>query len=274
MRRSLLFHRLLLVDTESHRVAPEATVALVTWNSPTSRNALTVALGDTFKEEMSRLRSLRDLRAIVLTGSGAAFSAGGDAKFLAERLTDTKEGNYNAMRGFYSRFLSLRDVGVPVIAAVNGHAIGAGMCIALACDMRIVNEAAKLSVNFVKLGIHPGMGASYFLPQICGHGVASRLLLTGEPITGAYAMKVGIASEALAEADVLPRAIAVAKDLAGACSALAVREMVKTLRENDADGLEAALRREATAQAECYADGRDLKEGLAALSEKRPAKFF
>lgn len=272
MRRSL--RRLtLLLDLESHRVSPKATVAVVTFDSPSTRNALTADIGKKFKHLMSDIRARDDVKCVVLTGKGAAFSAGGDAKFLADRIQDTFDNNVATMKDFYGYYLSIRDAGAPVVAAVNGHAIGAGMCISLACDIRIVNQNAKLSVNFSRLGIHPGMGATYFLPKLVGFSRASRLLLTGETITGSEASELGIASEAVLEGDVLPRAIAIARDIAANTSSIAVSELVKTLRLDDPSQLAAALQREAEAQAACYRQGNDLAEALAALKEKRNPVF-
>lgn len=270
-RRSV--NRLLHVDVDKFRVSASATVAVVTFDSPKTRNAMTVAEGNLFSAAMEDLKARKDVRCIVLTGAGSAFSAGGDSAFLAQRIQDTHQGNIIAMRSFYSKFLSLRDVGVPVIAAINGHAIGAGMCVSLACDIRIVSKEAKLSVNFTKLGIHPGMGATYFLPRLVGVSQASRLLLTGDTIDGADAVRLGIASEALPADKVLERSISIAQDIASNTSRIAVTELVQTLRGDDTIGLDVALEREANAQAACYAEGRDLAEALAAMKEKRTPNF-
>lgn len=272
MRRT--FCRLsLLVDLETHRLSPQSTVAVLTFDAPATRNAMTVALGESFKATMETLTQRDDVRCVVLTGKGAAFSAGGDASFLSDRTRDTYEGNIRAMRNFYGYFLSLRSLEAPVVAAINGHAIGAGMCVTLACDVRIVNKDAKVAVNFTRLGIHPGMGATYFLPKLIGTSRASRLLLSGEMISGSEACSLGIASEAVAEADVLPRALALARDIAKNTSRIAVKELVQTLRQDDPTALDAALAREAAAQAECYAEGKDLTEALLAMKEKRPPVF-
>lgn len=271
--RSSLRRLSLLLDLDTHRVSSKATVALIAFDAPTTRNALTAETGKRFKNIMADLKARDDVRCIVLTGKGAAFSAGGDAKFLADRIKDTYEGNVAVMREFYGYYLSIRDAGAPVVAAINGHAIGAGMCVSLACDIRVVNKDAKLSVNFSKLGIHPGMGATYFLPKLIGSSRASRLLITGETITGAEAASLGIASEALSETEVLPKALLIAKEIASNTSKIAVGELVKTLRLDDSTQLTAALQREAEAQAACYRQGTDLAEALLALKEKRNPIF-
>jgi enoyl-CoA hydratase/carnithine racemase len=233
---------------------------------------MTVGMGNEFLETMTTLGKMPDLRAVILTGAGRAFSAGGDASFLRARIADTPENNVQEMRRFYSRFLSLRDVGVPVIAALHGPAVGAGFCVALASDLRVVHASSKYAVNFVRIGIHPGMGATYSLPRLVGHAAASSLLLTGESITGTEAHRLGLATACCETPEAV---VAKAQELAlavGTGSATAVRETLKTLRGSES-ALAAALQREAEAQAVNYAEARDLDEALNALKARRAPVF-
>ena len=113
------------------------------------------------------------MRAAILTGAGRAFSAGGDLDWLMARHRDTPENNVAVMTEFYKRFLVLRRLPVPVIAAINGPAIGAGLCLAVGgADLRVASTGAKLGVTFTKLGLHPGMAATFFLPQLVGPQVS------------------------------------------------------------------------------------------------------
>ena len=113
------------------------------------------------------------VRAAILTGAGRAFSAGGDLDWLMARHRDTPENNVAVMTEFYKRFLVLRRLPVPVIAAINGPAIGAGLCLAVGgADLRVASAGAKLGVTFTKLGLHPGMAATFFLPQLVGPQVS------------------------------------------------------------------------------------------------------
>lgn len=121
---------------------------------------------------------LPQVRVVILTGEGKAFSAGGDLDFLLNRANDEPGNNAPMMRAFYARFLSLLQLPVPVIAAINGPAIGAGMCVAAACDLRIAAKTTDMGFTFAKLGLHPGMGCTFFLPALIGQQNASRLLLT------------------------------------------------------------------------------------------------
>lgn len=253
------------------RLPNGAKVAQITLEHPPSRNALTALMGEQFRDAINRIRSDQAIRAVVITGAGSAFSAGGDVTFLQNRISDTRDGNIAEMRAFYDRFLCLRTLPIPVIAAINGHAIGAGFCVALACDFRVVSEKARLALNFTRLGIHPGMGATYTLPRLIGHSEASRIILTGQEVSPEAAKHMGIAHEVVPTDQVMPEAMKLAEAVCTA-SPVAVSETVMTLR-GCPEALAAALQREAEAQATCYAQGRDLKEALAALKEKRSATF-
>ena len=103
-----------------------------------------------------------------MTGAGRAFSAGGDLSWLRQRARDTPSRNVEIMRNFYERFLSIRRVPLPVVCAINGHAIGAGLCFAMACDIRVASERAKMGFTFVGLGLHPGMACTHLVASIAG----------------------------------------------------------------------------------------------------------
>jgi enoyl-CoA hydratase len=250
----------------------EATgVAILTLNDPKRKNALTVEMGEQFLEAVGQIREDTRLRAVVLRGAGDAFSAGGDFRFLLDRTNDSPVQNSAEMRKFYDRFLQIRSVPVPTIAAMHGPAIGAGLCLALACDLRICAEEAKLGATFVGLGLHPGMGATHFLPQLVGPQVAGRLMLTGEVILGWEAQRLGLVLEALPTDAVIPRGLTLARQIA-AQGPVAVRSCVRSLRNIQDRNLEQDLWREADAQAHCYATA-DLKIGLDAIRTREKPRF-
>lgn len=113
-----------------------------------------------------------------MKGNGRAFSAGGDLKFLNDRMKIDANTNREEMLRFYRRFLSIRSLQVPTLAAINGVAVGAGLCLAMACDLRpAVAETAKLSVNFVRIGLHPGLASTHFFPLLLGPQIGAQLLL-------------------------------------------------------------------------------------------------
>jgi enoyl-CoA hydratase/carnithine racemase len=114
-------------------------------------------MGDNFQEAVQSIAADKDTRVVILTGSGKAFSAGGDLDFLESRTKDTPQNNAAIMRQFYAKFLCFRkDLKVPVISAINGAAVGAGMCLACATDIRLAVKDATMGVNFATLGMHPG----------------------------------------------------------------------------------------------------------------------
>jgi enoyl-CoA hydratase/carnithine racemase len=248
----------------------ENAVARLTLDDAARKNAMSPELGDALGERVRELQARPDVRAVVLTGAGGAFSAGGDLGMLQRMRTVPFDEAKAFMRSFYGRYLSILDVGVPTIAAVDGPAIGAGLCVALACDLVVVGEDSKLALNFVQLGLHPGMGATYLLPRKVGAQRAAELLFTGRRFDGTEARDLGLALEAVPATQVLPRAMALAAQVA-ANAPLAVRALRRALAV-DKQALEAALEHEARAQAESYASA-DLAEGLAAAAQRRAPQF-
>ncbi len=120
----------------------------------------------------------------------------------------------DGMRNFYGLFLAVRDLPFPTIAAINGHAIGAGLCVALACDIRVVAREARLGLNFTRLGLHPGMGATWTLPRLVGPALAAELLYTSRSIDGEEAARIGLANRALPATQVLESARTTAREAA------------------------------------------------------------
>jgi enoyl-CoA hydratase len=248
-------------------------VAVLTLDDPERRNAMTETMGDDLTARCAEVAADPGVRAVVLTGAPPAFSAGGDLAMLEELGRRAREEGFDAtdhMRAFYRRFLAVRDLPQPVVAAINGHAVGAGLCVALACDLRLVAEDAKVGLNFARLGLHPGMGGSWLLPRTLGEQQAKLWLYTGRLVSGSDAAGAGLALEALPADEVLPAARQLASEIASA-SPVVVRQLKTTLATLP-DGLDAALDREASAQAENYAS-EDLLEGLAAGRERRRPTF-
>ncbi|MFO7777463.1 MAG: enoyl-CoA hydratase/isomerase family protein [Nitriliruptoraceae bacterium] len=249
-------------------------VAVLTLDDPDRRNAMTAAMGDELARRCDELTADDGLRVVVLTGTPPAFSAGGDLDMLEDLARRAREEHFDAgpvMRAFYTRFLRVGELPVPVIAAVNGHAVGAGLCVALAADLRIVSTSAKLGLNFARLGLHPGMGGSWFLPRLLGPERAAAWLYTGALYDGATATAQGLALEAVESDAALPRALELAAEIA-ASSPVVVRQLKRTLTATPQLDLATALAGEAAAQAVSYASA-DLAEGLAAARAKRPARF-
>jgi enoyl-CoA hydratase len=250
-----------------------AGVVLLTLSDPDRRNAMTAEMGVALSAALTGLAGRSDVRALVLTGAGSAFSGGGDLALLEDKAADAKSGHDQtaSMRRFYDAFLSVVDAPFPVLAAVNGAAIGAGACVAVACDLAIVSEDAAIGFNFVRLGIHPGMGGSWSLPRLVGPQRAAELLYTGRLITGREAADYGLALEAVPTKDVLPRTLELAAAIARSAPQ-PVRQLKQSLAGAASRTLAQQLDVEAAAQGENYRTA-DVDEGLRAARERRAPTF-
>lgn len=228
------------------------------FNDPARLNAMGEAMAAEFRSLYARLR-VETPRCLILTGAGRAFSAGGDLDMLEAKRRVSVEENRRLMLEFYASFLDLLRLEIPLIAAIHGHAVGAGMVLACACDIRLAEPDARLGFPFARLGLHPGMGATWFVPR-----AAAEMLLTGRMVDAEEGLRLGlltrIASPVLEEA----RAVA-AGVVAGGPEA--VRATLRSLRHPPAS-LQEALEREAHEQALSYARP-EFAEGLRAALEKR-----
>ena len=239
-------------------------------NDPDRRNAMSLEMADQFRAVIDRLREDPDKRLLVLTGAGRAFSAGGDLVMLREKAKRSESRNRADMLAFYDAFLCMLSLPIPIIAAVNGHAIGAGACLAMACDYRVVVTPAKIGFTFTRLGLHPGMGATCLLPRIAGFAGAQDLLLSGRVVSATEAEELGLVNQR-----VTPDALTATVEAYGAelraAGPLATAGLLATLRPQPT-ALQQALDREASQQAKDYASP-DFQEGIAAALAGRRAEF-
>ncbi|MFN8388927.1 MAG: enoyl-CoA hydratase/isomerase family protein [Bdellovibrionota bacterium] len=259
------------VRAELVRLSQSGGVFELELNDPSSRNAMSEEMAAEFYQRVLALRENPEVRVLVLTGAGQAFSGGGHLDMLFEKTKLSREKNRELMELFYRQFLSVRDLDVPVIAKVNGHAVGAGLCLAMACDIRIAAEEAKLGLNFVQLGLHPGMGATYFLPRLVGAARAAELLFSGKIITAKYAAEIGLVNECVAGDTLSPKVAELAQTIASA-GPEAVRALKASLRLSEQLPLAECLRRESGCQARNYV-GAEFLEGITAAKEKRKPRF-
>lgn len=239
-------------------------------NNPQTKNSMTWEMGEEFYEAIQSLKK-RDTfpRCLIITGKNDIFSSGGNLDLLKSFASKTYEQNKRDMFKFYNFFLSIRTLSFPVIAAVNGHAVGAAFSLALASDLRVLTSEAKYSFNFVKLGIHPGMGSSFIVKELFGVDKANQLLFMAESITGSEAYKMGLCYDSVPQNDVVRRAIEIAISITES-GPLALR----LLKENtyNFDSLQDALKKEAEAQAKNF-QTKDFLESIKAIEEKRKADF-
>ena len=252
-------------------VRVEGDVALLTLDLPGRRNAMSDAMTASWVRAVSGIAGDPSVRCVVVTGEGTAFSSGGDLSWIGAEGGAGVDALRQRMRDFYEAWLCVESLEVPTIAAVNGAAVGAGLALALACDLRFVAETARLAVPFTRLGLAPGMLTTWSLPAVVGPAVARDLLLTGRTVEGPEALALGLASRVLPAGEVLPQALRAARDVAA--SAPVATRLTKLALAGGGHGDRAqALRWESLAQAVTLATD-DLQEGLAAAREHRPPRF-
>ncbi|WP_309648086.1 enoyl-CoA hydratase-related protein [Nocardioides sp.] len=250
---------------------PSEGVALLVLDNPDMRNAMSDEMTTSWVSAIDELAGDASVRAVVVTGEGSAFCSGGNTSWIASEPDASVDHLRTRMLAFYRAWLSIRRLEVPTIAAINGAAIGAGLCMALACDLRLAATGAKMGLPFVKLGMHPGMAGTYLLPHVVGEAAAKDLLLTGRVVEGQEAQALGLVSRVMQRETFLEDALEVARGIA-ATAPIASRLTKLALADGGHQDVEACLQWEAMAQPITLATA-DLQEGIRAAQEKRPAVF-
>lgn len=243
-------------------------IVTLTLNHPENLNAMTAEMGDEVSDLVRALNQDQSARVLILTGAGRAFSAGGAIANLQSRAAGVAS---EPPKNFYKRFLALRELEIPTIAAINGPAVGAGFCLALACDLRVAAAHARMGLNFVRLGIHPGMAATFTTPRIVGLAKACEVIFTGRLYSGEEAFALGLVNRVVPLENLMEETMALAREIAGNAP-IAVRLAKKALYRGEADLLEAAIEVESQHQAYTWTT-EDAKEGIAAMREKRTPHF-
>jgi enoyl-CoA hydratase/carnithine racemase len=251
----------------------ETGVATITLSRPERLNALTFAIYRELREVVDQAGGEDDVRALVLTGEGRAFCSGGDVEdIIGELFSRDMQGLLEFTRTTGALIASLRRVRKPVVAAINGTAVGAGAVIAIACDVRVASDSAKLGFIFPRVGLcGADMGAGYLLPRIVGLGRASELLFTGDVVGAEEALRIGLVNRVVPPAECLPAAQALASRLASG-PAFAHAMTKQMLESEQGMTLEQAIEAEAQAQAVCM-QHPDFRAAYDAWKEKRPIRF-
>ena len=251
-------------------------VALLTINRPAERNLLgRIGDGELFERAAERIDADTAIRCVILTGAGSAFSSGGDVKAMRDR-TGPFSGNSADLRENYRGEIhrlikALWNLDAPLIAAVNGPAIGLGNDVACLADIRLASEKALFGQTFLKLGLIPGDGGAWILQQLIGYSRAAQLLLTGQLIDARTVKDWGLVSEVTPADELLPRAHELAREIA-AQPPMALRMAKQLLRAGRQDRFESVMEMSANLQG-ILQRTRDHDEALAAFFEKRPPEF-
>jgi len=259
---------LLLVEQRAH-------VAIVTMNRPESRNPLgDEGDGDEFTEVMGRFNADYGVRCVILTGAGPAFSAGGNVKEMKERVAGPQSAV--AIRERYRRNIhliarALQGLDVPLIAAVNGPAVGLGCDVTCMADIRIASDKARFGVTFLRLGLVPGDGGAWLLPRVIGMARASELLYTANLIDAATAAEWGLVNRVVPHEALMDEALALANRIAEQ-PPHSLRMAKALLKHGQSTSYDTLLEMSATAQAIAHLT-EDHAEGVDALLEKRAPVF-
>ncbi len=254
----------------------DGAILTVTLNQPDKRNPISDnGLIDALLAALDEAERDIGVRVVILTGAGPAFSAGGDLKQMKEgkglRADLPAQTRRNYREGIQRLPLAFHAMELPVIAAINGHAIGAGLDLACMCDIRIAGKSAKFAESFVKLGIVPGGGGAWLLPRIVGFSKACELTLTGETFDAEAALAMGLVSQVVPDADLLAAARTIADKIA-ANPPHAVRMTKRLLRQGQDTTLANLLEMSAAMQSLAHAT-RDNDEAINAFLERRAPVF-
>jgi enoyl-CoA hydratase len=246
-------------------------IAVLTLNQPARRNPMSERMGQELAETLGGIESREDVRVLVIRGAGESFCAGGDMALIEANTRREVEARRQIMRAYYDRYLSLLRLPIPTIAAVHGHAVGGGLALALTCDLRYAAEDARLSVNFARLGLHPGMASTLTLPRAIGAARALELFYTGRVVSGREAATLGLVNRAVPRDELLSTALETARAIASGAP-----QVVRMLKRAVYQGLESAVAAAVEYEAFCQAitfGSADLQEGLAAARERRAPRF-
>ena len=262
-----------MTSLSSLRVERDGAVTMLTLNRPDVLNAFDESLTEGLNASLTDCAADTTVRAVVITGAGRAFSAGQD---LNDRLAMVeKDGDLNLgnelRRRYHPAIAAIRDMRKPVIAAVNGVAAGAGLGLAIACDIRVAASSATFRPAWGRVGLVPDAGSAFFLPRLVGWGRALDMLLTGETVSADEALRIGLVTRVWPDAEFAVKARELARTLAaGATEAFALTK--EGLNASMARGFAEFLDHEAALQDRA---GRthDYAEGVRAFSDKRAAKM-
>lgn len=257
---------------EHINVTEESGIATITLNRPEKLNAFVGHMRRDLAEALEATGSDRSIRVVVVTGAGRAFCAGGDVSFMADLIERQDTEEFSRLLGAARRVITaIRQMTKPVIGAINGPASGAGCNLALACDLRIASTDATFSQSFVKLGLHPDWGGTYFLPHLVTPNRACEMFFLGDVMSADEALRLNIVNRVVGPAELEPAVRELAERLRDAApiSIAAAKQAVYLSQSAD---LEEMLRYETEVQLRCF-ESEDGREGIRAFLEKRTPKF-
>jgi enoyl-CoA hydratase/carnithine racemase len=246
-------------------------VATITLNRPEARNAFSPEMVALWRDSLIKAKENPDVRVIVVTGNGDTFCSGGDIRDMAEGRLQSWDMKNFLWEGVHRIVLTLEDLDKPVIAAINGAAMGAGLDMALMCDLRVCSDHAKLAESYIMMGLVPGDGGAYFLPRVVGVAKAFELLLTGDVIGPEEALNIGLVNKVVPHDQLLQETGMLAQKIASK-PPLAVRMMKRAVYQGQTSSLRAHLDY-ISSQLSLLSVTRDHREAAQAFLEKRKPEF-
>jgi len=253
-------------------VERDGAIGWIRMNRPERLNAFAGTMRQDLEAAFAELEDDAAIHCVVVTGAGRAFSTGGDVTVMAQLIEAGDEPAFEELVRAGARVVSrIENMTTPVIAAVNGPAAGAGACLALACDIRIASENASLGFTFLRVGLHPDWGGSYFLPRMVGLAIASEAVYTGGMIGAERCERLGLFNRVVPAVELEDVARTLAGQIAGGPRRI-IADAKRTLRRSLHSDLDSILEMEVEAQMRAFRSP-DFHEGITAFLEKRTPRF-
>ena len=253
-------------------VKTEHCIATITLNRPEKLNAFIGHMRRDLAEALEHAASDRSVRVVVITGAGRGFCAGADVAYMAELMERQDVEEFTRLLGAGRRVVTaIRQMTKPVIAAINGAAYGAGFNLALGCDIRLAAESASFSQSFVKVGLHPDWGGSFFLPRAVPANVACEMFFLGDPVDARRALELGLVNRVFPDAELASETRRLAERLRDAPPA-AVAAAKRAVYMSEHESLERMLQYETEAQLQCF-QSREARERVRAFLERRSPRL-
>jgi len=245
--------------------------ALITLNRPEAKNAFSPEMIRLWREYLEEAKRDDRVKVVIVTGKGDTFCSGGDIRDMAEGKLRSWEMKNFVWEGVHRIVLALEDMDKPVIAAINGAAMGAGLDMALMCDLRVCSDKARMAESYILLGLVPGDGGAYFLPRLVGIAKALELFLTGDMISPETALQLGMVNQVVPHERLMEETITLAQKIAGK-PPLAIRMMKRAVYQGQTSTLRAHLDY-ISSQLSLLSETEDHLEAAKAFLEKRKPSF-
>lgn len=259
------------METEHIRYTTEGKIAILTLNRPEAKNAFSSEMIILWREYLKKAKNDEEISVVVVTGTGDTFCSGGDIRDMAEGKLRSWDMKRFLWDGVHRIIFALDDLDKPVIAAINGFAMGAGMDMAIMCDIRVCSDRAKLAESYITMGLVPGDGGAWFLPRLVGTSKALELLLTGDTIDANEALSLGIVNRVAPHEKLMEKTLELAKKIAEK-PPLAVRMMKRAVYQGTTSALRAHLDY-ISSQLSLLSETKDHTEAVQAFLEKRRPRF-